>query len=142
MDVRADMQGNDLSLLRVRGIDWKGLGYLVSIISVFLLGAIAWPKPDDPRWHVWALVAGMATSVIGMGLRYYSHRQQQRELRRAEAEAAKANAKAGKPGSRQIQPRGGPGRPEAIAAVPSSSGAGSSAGTPFLSSSSQSRNGR
>ena len=32
----------------VSGIDWKGLGYLVSICSVFLLGAVAWPKPDSP----------------------------------------------------------------------------------------------
>ena len=32
----------------VEGLDWKALGYLTSIASVFFLGAIAWPKPDDP----------------------------------------------------------------------------------------------
>ena len=32
-------------------LDWKGLGYLVSIVSVFFLGAIAWPKPERPQWH-------------------------------------------------------------------------------------------
>jgi hypothetical protein len=69
------------------GIDWKGLGYLISIVSVFFLGAIAWPKPDDPKWHVFALVFGMATSIFGMAFRYKAHLDQQREIRKAKAEA-------------------------------------------------------
>ena len=70
--------------------DWKGLGYLVSIVSVFFLGAIAWPKSDEPRWQVMALIAGMATSIIGMAFRYKAHRDQQREIERAETEARKS----------------------------------------------------
>ena len=36
---------------RIRlGLAWKALGYLVSIVSVFFLGAIAWPA-RRPRWH-------------------------------------------------------------------------------------------
>ena len=69
------------------GIDWKGLGYLVSIVSVFFLGAIAWPKPGDPGWHLPVLIAGMATSVIGMGFRYKAHLDEVREIRRAKSEA-------------------------------------------------------
>jgi uncharacterized membrane protein YhhN len=69
------------------GVDWKGLGYLVSILSVVLLGAIAWPKPEDPRWHLPVLLAGMAASILGMALRYKAHLDQQRELKKAEAEA-------------------------------------------------------
>jgi hypothetical protein len=69
------------------GVDWKGLGYLVSILSVFLLGAIAWPKPDDPAWHLPVLITGMAVSILGMAVRYKSHLDQQRELKQAEAEA-------------------------------------------------------
>jgi uncharacterized membrane protein YhhN len=65
----------------------KGLGYLVSTVSVLLLGVIAWPKPDEPRWKAVVLLAGMAASVIGMFLRFLSHRRQERELRRAEQEA-------------------------------------------------------
>ena len=64
------------------GINWKGLGYLTSIVSVFFLGAIAWPP-----WHLPALFIGMATSIIGMGFRYKAHLDQQREIRKAEAEA-------------------------------------------------------
>lgn len=36
-----------------RGIDWKGLGYLISIVSVLLLGAIAWPKADGGTSSCW-----------------------------------------------------------------------------------------
>jgi hypothetical protein len=68
----------------VSGFDWKGFGYLVSMLSVFLLGAIAWPKESDPAWHMPALIAGMATSILGMGFRYKSHLDQQRELRKTE----------------------------------------------------------
>ena len=71
----------------VSGLDWKGLGYLISIASVFLLGAIAWPKPGDPSWHMGVLLAGMATSIIGMGCRYKAHLDEQREIRKAKAEA-------------------------------------------------------
>ena len=72
------------------GIDWKGLGYLVSILSVFLLGAIAWPEPGDPAWHLPVLIAGMVTSIVGMAFRYKSHLDQQRELKKAEADAKRA----------------------------------------------------
>jgi hypothetical protein len=86
------MRPEALTLLTVRGIDWKALGYLVSILSVFLLGAVAWPKPGAPKWHVVVLMAGMATSIIGMGFRYLAHRKQQKELHRAEADARQARS--------------------------------------------------
>ena len=70
-----------------KGIDWKGLGYLISIVSVFFLGAIAWPKSEDPWWHLPALVVGMAASILGMACRYKAHLDQQRELRKTKAEA-------------------------------------------------------
>jgi len=66
----------------------KGLGYLVSTVSVLLLGLVAWPGPDEPRWKASVLVAGMAASVVGMFLRFLSHRRQERKLRHAESEAA------------------------------------------------------
>ncbi|HKP33802.1 MAG TPA: hypothetical protein VJT70_03365 [Sphingomicrobium sp.] len=71
------------------GIDWKALGYIVSIVSVFLLGAIAWPKAGDPGWHEPVLIAGMATSIAGMAFRYKAHLDQRRELRKTKAEARK-----------------------------------------------------
>ncbi len=67
--------------------DWKGLGYLVSILSVFFLGAIAWPDAGDPSWQLPALIVGMATSIVGMGFRYKAHLDQLKELRRTEEEA-------------------------------------------------------
>ena len=69
------------------GIDWKGLGYLVSILSVFLLGAIAWPKSGQPGWHLPVLIVGMATSILGMAFRYKAHLDEQREIKKAKREA-------------------------------------------------------
>jgi hypothetical protein len=81
------MRNQTVTMPAPQGLDWKALGYLVSIVSVFFLGAIAWPKPDEPKWHIVALIIGMATSIIGMGCRYKAHLDQQREIRKAEAEA-------------------------------------------------------
>jgi hypothetical protein len=71
-------------------VDLQGLGYLLSIASVFLLGAVAWPKPEDPSWVLPALVAGMTTSIIGMALRYAAHIHQKREVKRAKAMATQS----------------------------------------------------
>ena len=67
-------------------VDWKALGYLTSIVSVFFLGAVAWPKPEDPGWHLPALMAGMALSIIGMAFRYRAHLQEKQEVREAKSE--------------------------------------------------------
>ena len=81
------MRHQTVTVSPASGVDWKGLGYLVSIVSVLLLGAIAWPTSTDPRWHMPVLIAGMATSILGMGMRYRAHVLQQRELKQAKAEA-------------------------------------------------------
>ena len=67
------------------GLDWKGLGYIVSIVGVFLLGAVAWPTDGEPRWYMPALIAGMAASILGMAFRYKAHLDQRRELKETEA---------------------------------------------------------
>jgi hypothetical protein len=88
MDVpSASMPDEPLKAAPPAGIDWKAIGYLVSIVSVFFLGAIAWPKPTEPRWHIFALIVGMTTSIVGMGCRYKAHLDEQREIRKAKQEA-------------------------------------------------------
>jgi hypothetical protein len=81
------MRHESVTISTPKGVDWKGLGYVVSIASVVFLGAIAWPKPEDPAWHLPALIAGMALSIIGMGLRYLAHLKQQKEMAKMEAES-------------------------------------------------------
>ena len=81
------MRHDPVPIPAVSGIDWKGLGYLISICSVFLLGAIAWPEAGEPRWHLVVLIAGMATSILGMAFRYKAHLDQQRELKKTKAKA-------------------------------------------------------
>ena len=61
----------------------KGLGYLISTLSVFLLGATAWPKADDPPEKLWLVIGGMTASIAGMFLRYLSHRKDRREIAEA-----------------------------------------------------------
>lgn len=68
-------------------MDLKALGYFISSISVLLLGAIAWPKPDEPRWHMVALLLGMALSIAGMGVRWVSHHREKKEVEKAKREA-------------------------------------------------------
>jgi len=69
------------------GLDWKAVGYLVSICSVFFLGAVAWTKENPPGWYYPVLVIGMASSIIGMGCRYMAHLHQKAEIAKAKAEA-------------------------------------------------------
>jgi uncharacterized membrane protein YccC len=57
----------------------KGLGYLISILSVFLLAAGSLKNASQDPMLFACLVAGMATSIAGMGLRYLSYRREQRE---------------------------------------------------------------
>jgi hypothetical protein len=64
-------------------MDLQGLGYLISSVSVGLLGAVAWPGPGEPRWMAWAVAIGMATSVLGMSVRFLSHLRDKRNIERA-----------------------------------------------------------
>jgi hypothetical protein len=71
------------------GIDWKGVGYLLSIVGSLLLGAIAWPKPEDPAWHLPALIGGVGTTIAGFAVRYMAHLKQRREIEETKREAEK-----------------------------------------------------
>ncbi|HEX8064710.1 MAG TPA: hypothetical protein VF535_16040 [Allosphingosinicella sp.] len=53
----------------------KGLGYIVSTLSVLLLGAAASKGASKEPLLLACLIAGMATSIVGMWLRYYSYRR-------------------------------------------------------------------
>jgi predicted phage tail protein len=69
------------------GIDWKGIGYLFSIVGALLLGAHAWPKPGDAPWHLPALLAGVTTTIVGFVVRYVAHLRQKKEIEQAKREA-------------------------------------------------------
>lgn len=66
---------------------FKGLGYLVSTVSVLLLGIVAWKGASEQPLLLACLIAGMTTSVLGMTLRWISHRVEQKEKDRIEAKA-------------------------------------------------------
>ena len=83
VDRARDGEANDQLLTALRRCRMKGLGYLISTISVVLLGIVAWPGPSEPRWKAMAVIAGMSLSVVGMVVRYLSHGKDRREMRRA-----------------------------------------------------------
>ena len=68
----------------------KGLGYLVSTISVLLLGIVAWKGAKDDPLLLACLIAGMVASVAGMSLRWLSHRLGEKEKKAIEAKAERA----------------------------------------------------
>ncbi|MBX7249370.1 MAG: hypothetical protein K1X35_10060 [Caulobacteraceae bacterium] len=53
-----------------KAILWKGGGYLISSVSVLLLGLVSWDGAKEHPGLQAALVAGVATSIIGMGMRF------------------------------------------------------------------------
>ena len=57
----------------------KGAGYLASMISVVLLGVVAWQSASRDSALLACLVLGMLSSLIGMELRWRSHRIEQKQ---------------------------------------------------------------
>ena len=57
----------------------KGAGYLVSTVSVLLLGVVSWKSASEQPLLFACLLLGMSASVCGMGLRWISHRLEQKE---------------------------------------------------------------
>jgi len=66
---------------------FKGLGYLVSALSVVLLGIVSWKSASEQPLLFACLILGMAASVAGMGLRWISHRIGEKEKARIESKA-------------------------------------------------------
>lgn len=81
------MRHEALTISMNNGVDWKGVGYLFSIVGALLLGAQAWPKPTDPTWHLPALIAGVAITIVGFAVRYMAHLKQRREIEKTKREA-------------------------------------------------------
>jgi len=63
----------------------KGLGYLVSTFSVILLGILSWKSASEHPLLLACLILGMLSSIMGMGLRWMSHRLEQKQKADQEA---------------------------------------------------------
>ena len=63
----------------------KGLGYLVSALSVILLGITGWKSASEHPVLFICLILGMLSSIIGMALRWMSHRLEQKKKKGEEA---------------------------------------------------------
>jgi len=57
----------------------KTAGYLVSTLSVLLLGIVSWKSASEQPMLMACLVGGMLASMLGMLLRWISYQVQERE---------------------------------------------------------------
>ena len=73
----------------------KGGGYLVSTLSVVLLAVPALKSALESPLMLACLVCGALASILGMGLRWRSHRLEQKEKDRMGRRAAFAPAQHG-----------------------------------------------
>jgi hypothetical protein len=68
----------------MRSSSWTSLGYLLSLLSVALLAAVAWPGArDDPAMQV-VLALGVLLSVAGMIARWVAHHRDGKRISRLE----------------------------------------------------------
>ena len=76
--------------------DLKGYGYLISIVSVFLLAVPALKSAQENMAMAFCLVLGMAASITGMGIRWLADLKQKSKIRevRREAEGEQAGRRA------------------------------------------------
>lgn len=51
----------------------KGFGYLTSSISVFLLATVSWSSAQKSTLLTACLIAGAATSIVGMFFRWLTY---------------------------------------------------------------------
>ena len=66
----------------------KMIGYLISVVSVGLLGAVSWKNASTNPLLAGSLFAGASTSIIGMGLRWWSYEVEEGEKQREDKKGA------------------------------------------------------
>ncbi len=81
------MRHETVTVPLARRIDWKGIGYLFSIVGALALGAVACFAPHAPGWYFPTLALGVATTIVGFGVRYVAHLKQKREIEEAKRKA-------------------------------------------------------
>lgn len=52
---------------------YKTIGYLVSTVSVILIGVVAWDGLAEDMWLRALLIIGITTSIVGMIFRMIAH---------------------------------------------------------------------
>ena len=73
----------------------KGAGYLVSSVSVLLLAVSPLKTAMEDPWLMFCLAGGVVLSILGMVLRYLSHRRDQQEKARLDSKIETTRRHAG-----------------------------------------------
>src|SRR5688572_28339616 len=66
---------------------FKGGGYLVSSVSVILLGVVTWKSASEQPVLLACLILGMAASIAGMLMRFLSFKLDEKDKKRIERKA-------------------------------------------------------
>ncbi len=75
----------------------KGVGYLVSSVSVLLLAVSPLKTAMKDPLLLFCLAGGVLLSILGMVLRYLSHRRDQREKHKLGREIDQTRRQVGEP---------------------------------------------
>lgn len=67
----------------------KTLGYGISILSVLLLGVVSWHSAREQPLLFACLLGGIATSILGMFLRWLSYEVEKRKKAQSYSKAAR-----------------------------------------------------
>jgi hypothetical protein len=73
----------------------KTYGYLVSTVSVLLLGIVSWKSASEQPLLALCLIGGMVTSITGMFLRWLSHEADRRRKKGAVDQLASTSEPSG-----------------------------------------------
>lgn len=90
----------------------KTCGYLVSTISVLLLGFVSWSGASGDPLLFTCLIVGMLASVLGMFLRWSSYRDERRQRHGAITQLASSSRE------RSVGDAKGPSRDSAVSSFP------------------------
>ena len=90
--MQAERRADGLQARLRKEVNLKGYGYLVSILSVFLLAVPALNSAKESPIMAACLILGMATSICGMGIRWLADLKQKAKLREVRREAESKDA--------------------------------------------------
>ncbi|RWD63143.1 MAG: hypothetical protein EOS36_13290 [Mesorhizobium sp.] len=85
----------------------KGIGYLISTVSVILLATVSWESASQSPVLIACLLGGATTSIVGMFCRWLSYEVEKRQ----EERQPRATPDRGSPGSSINNPASAAGTP-------------------------------
>ena len=81
----------------------KTSGYLVSTISVVLLGVVSWESASKNPVLLSCLIMGMTASTVGMLLRWLSYRHERKQIQGAASQLSTTSLRSQLPSGKRVE---------------------------------------